>query len=262
MFSVCVLLYGSHADLARRVLLSLIQHANWKFIADVRIGLNACGEETCTTVDLLGGTIKKLCPLITYTPDRNVGKYPLMRRMFYDTANPVAENVMWFDDDSYLLGTNKYVFEVVSTYLSKNHISGGSTVVGARYTMGLMGNQHLGINAQPWCVTPVNRHHVFTFPQGAWWAARTSFLHEWNYPFPELHHTAGDRILGELLEQRGRHLVNYRQGIAINADDAGRESKAPRRGESGKIEALWADYRPGPPDLSHQKFDCEITRKA
>ena len=68
------------------------------------------------------------------------------------------------------------------------------------------------------------------FCTGGWWAAQTEFLRCWDYPFPYLDHNGGDVLLGELVRQRGGRLHQFRDGIAINADKSGRESKAPRRG--------------------------------
>ena len=45
-----------------------------------------------------------------------------------------------------------------------------------------------------------------------------------------LKHRGGDVLLGELIRSQGLKLANYKKGVAINADDNGKESASKRRG--------------------------------
>ncbi len=65
-------------------------------------------------------------------------------------------------------------------------------------------------------------------------------------------------MLGELMRQQGYSLFHFNDGIAINADAAGKESNSERRGIESRW--IWQDYEPGKPvDLAHQQFDVKVT---
>lgn len=256
MLSICVLLYGPHPELARRVLGSIVGSDPPEYVVtDLRIGLNAVSPETRDYVFHLAGTQLLHLPVTIYEPPRNVGKYPLMRRMFYDPRQPLADHVMWFDDDSYILhGYGPAWWQEVHG-LARRY-----TQIGQRWKIPQRGQQYLGIQAQPWYTgQPVFPHYKFGFCTGGWWVASTPFLHCWNYPFPEIFHNGGDSILGELMRQQQRPVLHYDQGVKIN--------EGGRRGRRGIGVALreevypWQNGTPGAgPDLSHHNFDCPIHR--
>lgn len=241
-FSVCVLLYGTHVDLAKRCLESLLNNADPQRIKDLRVGLNMVGATTAKYLldsFIPEWSIRVDTPVYTYSEfiGRNVYKYPLMRRMFYDEQFPLAPKVMWFDDDSYLRGNYEHFWEDVSL-LSNDYM-----LVGPMYRFtGYRPGQIAGIKAQPWYgnVDP-GRGNRLLFCQGGWWVTRSTFLAKWDYPFKELIHNNGDVLLGELIRQRGESLVDFRKGVAANANEQGRESAAERRGQT----SLWpwqSDY--------------------
>lgn len=266
--SVCVLCYGDYGDLARRCLESIWAADGWPYIRDVRIGLNAVGLPTRTYVAGLRAPV----PVLRYVPERNVGKYPLMRRMFYGDQPP-AEYVMWFDDDSYLTTPTPAWWQTVLTQLRTADLLGSMRAPwmppGRLYSVPLRPGQVDGIKLQPWYTgrepgqlqigSRHGGHHRVYFCTGGWWVARTAFLRQWDYPFPCLHHNGGDSILGELWHQQGYRYQHFQQGVAINADVHGQESKAPRRGLT-RTPWAWEGYQPGQTmDLSHQQFACDIT---
>lgn len=229
MFSICALLYGDHLPLAKRCLDSIVRHAEWEMVSDIRVGLNAVGADTLSYVMSL--TVP--CPLRIYSEvdGRNVYKYPLMRRMFYDPDCPLPSRVMWFDDDSY------FKPEVnANWWLELLSVVKLSTVIGSIYTIPRWRTGQVnGIRFQPWYrgqrIKPVP-----TFCTGGWWVADTAFLTEFDYPFKELIHNNGDVLLGELCNQQGRTLRHFNRGVAINTKlEGGAESSAKRRGES----SLW-----------------------
>ena len=106
-------------------------------------------------------------------------------------------------------------------------------MVGAIYRMPVQGEQAAWIYRQPWYngkLLPPG--YKFTFATGSFWGIRTRILQQWDWPVPALTHNGGDTMLGELCRQQDYRLKPFKQGVWVNADQDGRESKAPRRGAS------------------------------
>lgn len=258
--SVNVLCYGDYPELARRCLESVLRLAHYDIIRDVRVGLNAVCPETAQYVEQAGRIARQEgCPAFyTYTPERNVGKYPLMRRMFYDPqASPLAELTMWFDDDSFLdqeAMADLYWWQKLVAYMQQPQ-----DMIGSLYRLrgphgGYRGNQIAAIKAQPW-YTGQSLETSCRFATGGWWTARTTILERWGYPFRELHHNGGDSILGELCRQQNYRLGDWKKGVAINWDKG--ESRAARRGLTTPW--VWEHYDATKPvDLSHHAFACAV----
>lgn len=251
MFTVLILTYGDHQPLMQRCLESIIASADWSLIADVRIGCNAVTERTVAYLQDAQLRVEAPCWLVHERTGRNVGKYPLMRRMLYDSQHPITTPyVMWFDDDSYIFQRSKSCW----WRNAANRIA-GYAMAGKRYRIRVTPQQRLAVQHQPWYGNkPFEKSGVFQFCTGGWWIAAYDVLRTWDYPFPQLYHNGGDVILGELCRQQGYTVLDTNEGIAINADELGRESKATRRGLTTK--PLWHDYVPGrKPDLSHHDFE-------
>ena len=80
--------------------------------------------------------------------------------------------------------------------------------------------------------------------------------HDW--PIPQLHHRGGDTLLGALIHQQGCAVARFNKDVWINADEAGRPSKARRRGMDAA--PLWRRWRRAvSDDLSHQDFVIQVT---
>jgi hypothetical protein len=260
-FSVCVLIYGDYLALSRRCLDSVFAGLNHKRVIDVRVGLNEASDRVR---DYVLGKLQHehtSVPKFVYEPtDReNVLKYPLMRRMFYDDKRPIeASHIMWFDDDSCLVGLPGLrlswwgkVWEAVQF----------AHMVGDLWSLHFQGKVKEGIQAQPWYTgkpwLDLNGKDIMRFATGGWWAAQTEIIQKHNYPWPELEHNGGDCTLGELLRQQGLTLHRFRDGLWINADAKGKQSGAKRRGATQR--PLWYDYRPDQqPDFSHHEFDLTV----
>lgn len=262
--TTCVLLYGDHPDLARRCLSSIFANLpkGSAYISDFRLGLNEVGE---ASRDRALSWAKRVLaefgiPTTFYTPERNVFKYPLMRRMFYSHTRP-SEYIMWFDDDSFFAElTGDWWSKLMSEM--ENH-----AITGQHWLMPLMGNQWKWIQAQSWYNPQVGepklyrgRRHL-TFCQGAWWVAWRDLLEKYDWPIPELRHNGGDSMLGELLRHQGIKMGRFvgrstKNGIRINADNAGSFSKAKRRGYT-ESRIGW-DYTGRPLPTGHQIFECNI----
>lgn len=252
--SVGILVYGDHADLAKRCLGSIKVTIDPSVVSEIRIGLNACCPETRDAAEAFANTIGVRTLLYEPSDRANRLKYPMMRKMWHDPERPVtAPYVMWFDDDSYVAATREWWSRAAAASLSFR-------LLGAKYNMRspYPGPLVRAIEAQPWytgqSVRPPYRPEFCT---GGWWVAPYAVLKKWNYPFPELQHNGGDTILGELFRQQGLDLGHFNHGVKINADALGRESKAKTRGQT--TSRLWFDYAPGKLyDLTHHDFTVDV----
>lgn len=249
MFSGNVLLYGDHPHLAARCLSSIVTTADWPYIDELRIGLNAVSLATRTIALTVAKALPVTCHIYEESQARNVWKYPMMRRMFHDPERPLSStHIMWFDDDSYVLPD-------VFWWRDTAAVARNAALVGSAYRLvgGYRPNQLAGIKAQPWYAGKEPESHPY-FVTGGWWILRSAVVQHNDYPFKELKHNGGDSILGELCRQCGYAIRHYNRGVAINADDAGRESKAKRRGDTTKWP--WEEYPIE--DLSHHDFEVLV----
>lgn len=244
MFTVSILFYGDHPALARRCFESVVATADWSLIDAVRLGCNAVSPRTEAVLDQLIARVPVPVSVYRAADGSNVGKYPMMRRMFADLGP--APRVMWFDDDSYLRDRDP-------GWWSRTWAEAEScTLLGSVYTIRIAERQRAAIRDQPWYAgEPVSWTREdggqvrVRFCTGGWWAADPAFLRAWDYPWPVLHHRGGDVMLGVLCAQRRAVMRHYNAGVAINADSAGRESRSPRRGLD--TPPLWRDYDPARP---------------
>ncbi len=248
-FTVFVLTYGDHFELARRCLQSVADtEPDRYYVKRIVLLSNAATEREELDKLLRSFDIPAEIEVLHYASDTNNLKYPMMRQAFYDPEHPIkTSHVMWFDDDSYIetiqLGATNFWGDVARTLLTGT--PDRPAVVGSLYRMALRGQQHKGIMAQKWynAKGPIGYGELIHFCTGGWWAADYSFLSRYDYPFPELKHNGGDVMLGALASQTNHKLGSYRPlFLCINADEDGRESKAPRRGITQP--PLWYDYDP------------------
>jgi hypothetical protein len=171
-----------------------------------------------------------------------------MRRMLH--SKPLAERLMWFDDDSHLTTRDPY------WWLNVRDRARTVTVMGELYYLTQRGRQYLGIREQPWYTgEPVDQDHRYHFATGGWLVIDSSFIKRWDYPFPDLFHNGGDSILGELVRQQHGNLVSWHEGVEINV--GGRKG---RRGLGVAQEVyVWQNCVPGQSaDLSHHDFPCRV----
>ena len=235
MLTVCGLFYGDHGFYAHRCLGSLEANlsSGRPFVQEIRLGLN---EVSRGVSDYIMGwaeeaAIRFALPILVYRSEVNVCKYPLMRKLFHASAQPVRTPlVMWFDDDAYL--------EPRFAWRQMLEFAADKDMIGHVYYWFIQGQQYEWVKRQPW-YNPALREpltyrgkEVFQFAQGSWWVARMAMLRKYDWPIPELRHCGGDSMLGELIRQQGLKLGHFRHGVHVNADEDGRDSKAKRRGHS------------------------------
>lgn len=252
-FCVCALFYGDRPDLARRLLGSLPVASDFPdFVQEIRLGLNEVSNRTREAI----ADFVDRCPSVpirAYEPERNVGKYPLLRRMLFDEEKPiVAPRLMWWDDDSWIARPSANWWSLAYA------ASEGVVQVGQRWWMPMRGSQHLAVQSQPWYREKEVKHgHRMEFATGGWWIADPEFLRRWDYPFPELHHNGGDSMFGELCRQLDAPRRWWWEGLGINGRTSYRDREEPRRGISQSN--LWFVYDPArSPSLDHQRFSCRV----
>jgi hypothetical protein len=269
MFSVCTVAYGDYPDLLRKTLDSIQDTRPPGLVTDIRIGLNDVSQATFDYVMEYCGNRALDTNCYVYVPPENVGKYPLMRRMFYDQERPLDKLVMWFDDDSYLDPQANHVW-----WREAEQQGQLAVVMGVVHTIRQRGNQWRGIQTQPWARLKVHAGHSFRFATGGWWTAKRDFLTEWGYPFWEIHHNGGDSILGELVRHRAAAVSKFKlakchcesclkkpkshpPGV-VHVNVGGRQG---RRGLGRKNEVYpWQNFGVRNNDLSYHNFELKIYR--
>lgn len=227
-FTLAVLMYGDHPELAERCLGSLQKYADWSQVNHLRIGLNAVSNRT---KDVIHGLFDNASvPVLVFDQSTNVYKYPLMRRMLFTHSYPIrSPYLMWFDDDSYL--TAPGVLERCRTNLEQ-----GADVIGRAYRLpnGLRGQQVEWVKRQQWyrgVPVELGKAEDTWFPQGGWWATKMEEVLRLNdWPTKELRHRGGDVLFGQLIRQQGLRWARGSEGVAVNANDKGQHSRSPRRG--------------------------------
>lgn len=249
-FTVCALFYGDYPALASRCLGSIARSLEGESNVELRLGLNSVSNATRSYIQTTASMLVKngTSVLIYDAGDVNRLKYPMMRKMFYDAVNPVrTSHLMWFDDDSYITQPDDF-WRLVEAGVQD------TAVLGQLYTIRIRGHQAAGISRQPWYTgkTVDTQRHIFKFPTGGFWIAKTSVITADDYPFTAITHCGGDVMLGELCRQRNYRMRAFGRGVAVNADDAGRESKAARRGVS--VPPVWSELRDSHTALSYHDF--------
>lgn len=271
VLSINVLCYGDHRWLAERCLQSIRQsllstkrEEVSKSILDIRIGLNAVSPTTERFIyEWASSVIDELdLPIHFYVPERNVGKYPLMRRMFHDPEHPLPGWVMWFDDDSFIRPAAYSCF-FPNTLGWCRAASADVVMLGETWYRRFEGNQRAFFATRPWWTgEPILRRHPkfsgrVPFIQGAFWVLNSRVVRDFDWPMKELHHCGGDMALGLLLDQqRLQTAPSSQDAVAVNADIEGVRSAAERRGIHQQL--VGYSYRGLPLDVSHQEFACEV----
>lgn len=263
-WSICALFYGDYLPLARRCLDSLDHSLSVESIAgrirDIRIGANAVAPASYSWIRSRLRRWAERFEVWWYEPDRNVGKYPLMRRIFRE-VDWVGPLVMWFDDDSYLEESSSCEtwWQRCESALEPSHVG----MIGQIWKRAWVAGQPEWVRTQPWCnpSLPIRVGTYQRFCTGGWWCIRREVLQRLDWPPLELRHCGGDMLLGAALEQSGLSLVSWSDGVRINADEEGRQSRSPRRGIRDDP-VIGSTYRGIPLSTDHQRFSLTIERIA
>lgn len=222
------LLYGNYTTLAQRCLDS------WRHLPDKRVQKVAICNEVCPDTANYVASLHEAGKIHAIRDSfENRPKYQYMRMVFNSIPTMgSATKIMWFDDDSYLRPAAAEGFlELLDKLLAPPDVG----MVGSSYTIPMAGNQWGWVREQPWCDRNLPRPAQINFLTGGWWCAKRAFFTEIDYPWAELQHNGGDTMLGVCCQHKRIKQISlpkHQPYVAINADDQGCESKAPRRGRS------------------------------
>ncbi len=221
---VCVLFYGADEacfKLAQRVLnepMRQLARENVEF----RFGCNAVSAATRAFVR---DQISAFFPHAVLVDSAvNTHKYPMMRRLF--ASRPIrAPITIWFDDDSCFApdtDPTKWLPRVKKQLESH-------AMLGSIYRTRLTGKQADWIKAQPWYNGKEPQAYV-QHPLCSWWAAQSAVLQRFDWPPQSFKHRGVDTMFGELCRQHDLAICHFRDGVWINANDAGLEFAGSKRG--------------------------------
>lgn len=248
LFTVAALAYGDHPELISRCLDSFENLSGWEMVQEIRLGGNELSRRSREAIEARADLLCDKATTVLYTAEQHGRKYPMMRRMFFDARWPIrTPYVVWLDDDSYFTGRQPYIFHDLMDLMSRGHVA-----VGVYSRTHLRDGQDRWIARQPWAVKPVTPNQLVHFVPGGFWCAEFEFLRRHDYPFPEIRSQGGDYMLGMLAWQQDRSIADYRLGVAVNADESGKNGSSKRRGRHGEV--LAQDYDGSPIDLSHQNM--------
>jgi GT2 family glycosyltransferase len=245
-FTVCVLCYGPHPELARRCVGSILATLPVGRY-DLRVAANAACPETLEYLRTVPAT--KL-----YVHEENRFKYPVMREMFRDPDAPLATPyLVWFDDDSY--ARDPLWAARLAKAVAENHRH-GVRLFGARFTHDPSAYARPGHDPYAWFRSApwwrgvphgtrrddrpaAGGRHVH-FVAGGFWAASVDALRQADVPDARLRHNGGDITIGEQMRQAG-----YRLGVFDQDKVLVGRSMTPRRGYSEDFP--WAGAQPPRP---------------
>jgi len=195
--TLCVLAYGPHATLAGRFLESLYTFTDPRLF-HLRAGLNEAAPATHRLFRKYSGQFKNIGLFIA---PKNVFKYPMMRRMFYEP--PISTRwTIWCDDDTHFTRPDWLQRLALKIEYSPTVSMWGKPYVlwrrdkfildwirEASWYRGLPSLRGKDINGKDAA--------KFSFATGGFWAIRTGTLRRLNWPDPRLIHVTGDFLLGE-----------------------------------------------------------------
>ena len=219
---ICILFYGAeekHFRLAQRVLNEPMRCLAKRNIA-FRFGCNAVGDATLKF--LLQQIADHFHGATLFHSPENIMKYPMMRQMFHSPAIN-APLTIWFDHDSYLADDVNAVDWFNRVAMHFNHCD----MVGSVYKAELPEEQERWVSTQNWFKCDAARAYV-SYSLGGWWTIKTDLIRQWNWPSTDFKQKNGDIVLGSLFQHQNLKLCHFRDGVCINANDAGVEGTAPR----------------------------------
>ena len=220
--TVCCLLYGDYPELAYRCLKPISELYNNG--VPVRISCNEISDRTRSVIKKL---FEKPERLITLENNPQIYKYPAMRELLWKTDPITTDYVMWFDDDSYIKDPSpvKWLTEVENFMVETM-----ADMIGSLYQVISFPKQNEWRRLHCSWFKPSMVSNRTLFATGGWWSIKSSLLSKYDWPHKDLKHRGGDVLLGELIKHEGLRLKKFNKGIAINADENGKESASKRRG--------------------------------
>ena len=219
-----ILLYGHYAELAQRCIESVRRFVPRDEYL-LRIGLNACCRETLQYVD----SVSQDLPIdLIVRSHRNIHKYPMMRKLFWD--KPIeTEWVVWFDDDTYILSDAwwKGVWQRLKDEPAE--------ALGQLWWWIFLPGEWEFIQKRPWFRgrPPENGRRspspAARFMTGSYWVMKTECIRALDWPDPQLVAQGGDTLLGAAIWQQQWRQIHFDAGIKVN-DAPRRTATMPRIG--------------------------------
>jgi len=217
-FTVCVLCYGNHPELAKRCIDSILRYVPPNCI-DLRVACNECCPETLQYV--------RDQPITrVYVNPVNKLKYPVMREMFWDQQTPIeTSHVIWFDDDSFVV--DPLWLEKLTETIVANHPH-GSRLYGWKFQHDFNHYAKDGHRPDLWfrggdwyrhvnfrlkhVDQPAPNGSVVDFVAGGFWCVATEAIRRCGIPDVRLRHNGGDIVIGEMVRQGGFKIKNFNEG--------------------------------------------------
>jgi hypothetical protein len=216
-YTVFVLCYGDHVDLACRCIDSILSTVDRERI-DLRIGTNSVSQDT---IRYLHSTE----PDKLYMNQENRFKYPVMRSMFFDPNAPIKTNyIIWFDDDTYVVDKNW--LDKLTECITTHHYH-GYRLFGKRMQHDIQMYAKDGHNPKKWFQEAIwwknesfyargserkaPNGSVIPFAAGWFWALDAEVLRTCNIPDVRLEHNGGDITIGAQVLQGGYLVKAFNQ---------------------------------------------------
>ena len=217
-YTVFVLCYGDHFEIAKRCLDSIMESIPPEHM-DLRVG---CNQVCNSTLQYL-----KTLPITkTYIHTGNDKKYPVMREMLWDARCPIdTRYLLWFDDDAYI--KDPRFLQSLTTSIISGH-NRGERMYGIKMFHDLSAYNKSGHQAQDWFASADwhNGRHmrvrnnnaeapngsIIDFAVGWFWALNTEAMRQANIPDVRLNHNGGDITIGAQLHQAGFSIHQFNKG--------------------------------------------------
>ena len=220
-YTVFVLCYGDHFEVAKRCLDSIMQYIPAQHM-DLRVGCNAACNSTLQY-------LKTLPITKTYIHTENAKKYPVMREMFWDPRCPVNTRYMlWFDDDAYI--KDPTMLQRLTNTIIDGH-NNGERMYGAKMFHDISSYNKNGHRPQDWFnkaewyngrhmrlrnnQTEAPNGSVIDFAVGWFWALNTEAMRQANIPDTRLNHNGGDITIGAQVHQAGFSIRQFNKGKVL-----------------------------------------------
>lgn len=237
--TICILTYGDHAPLARRVIESIRMFCP-RPAYELVVGGNAVGRDTLDYMRDMesSGAVDRFVH-----SDVNLNKCPMMRRMF-ETVQ--TEFIWWFDDDSYVtssgaweqwLGAARAAMPTTVMWGELYRCNATKDFTDLEDVIGFVrrASWYGGLPPPSWWPGGKGEFNYqnhdcgdgsWDFIVGGCWLIRTAAIRALDWPDRRLVKLGDDVFLGEAIRQQGWELGNIGSpGVLINTET--------RRGDRG-----------------------------
>jgi len=217
-FTLCVLCYGPHPELAKQCINSILNTVPRARI-DLRIATNAACDETLRFV-------RSMEPDRLYINQENQKKYPVMRSMFRDKDCPIrTPYVIWFDDDAYVVDP-KWILRLSEAIIANHKRKCRLYGIKNFHDLNIYTNKewrpdkwfrqaswfkgaHLRVRGN---AKYAPNGSCIDFCPGWFWAIGADAIKAGDIPDARLNHNGGDITIGEQVHQAGFKIKKFNDG--------------------------------------------------